>query len=632
MSLNAIDEISLLIAEKNYLRLVSINYATFKPHHAFAAVSCGDLRIIHHVVCILDRKEVNLSDLVDDCGYSLLTYAIHLELPYVVLYLLTSGVSTREADNFSTTNSHIACLSGSYMILVMLALYGEEFDRRYNDQGLFPIHLLLQLEYFATAKAMLQLMAWRKNCKIENVFCNLRTAEGLDLRAFCESQHIHQYESFRDSCLLNNRKQMQNTFKLIKHFFCHTLNFKSSLFLKTDSIKLMLITQPNDILPLLSKALMAFYLISYFISIRPFLLTFARYSGYRSFAFIASYIITHLRILIDCVTALAYGFFIFQHVVSPKKPPNPFETLSTAFSKIGLTLENAEFLDTLYLTYFVKNGTVDLHSLPESVYYNYLDSMQFINLDQVCLACWQFKNNRTKHCSSCDTCVEIMDHHCGWLGNCIGLGNRVSYFWFVILAFTMLACHIAATAITFTIRAVSYLNGRPKNILIQLLLNFCMIFVSYFSFKWGLNLVRHQIRAATKDITYNEHVNAHRYPYAHLRFLVNHHGNALKPARYCPKINFVYSEANERIYNTFVEFDLESIDYELDISKAKIVNHKTNIHSIARSPYSNLTKHYSKIFREFLYNRTRCNISFSLLQQIDADLMSTLHKKDKKSL
>jgi hypothetical protein len=36
---------------------------------------------------------------------------------------------------------------------------------------------------------------------------------------------------------------------------------------------------------------------------------------------------------------------------------------------------------------------------------------------------------RAKHCHDCDKCVLQFDHHCVWLGNCIGQGNHCQFWW-----------------------------------------------------------------------------------------------------------------------------------------------------------------------------------------------------------
>ncbi|XP_027360768.1 protein S-acyltransferase 10 isoform X2 [Abrus precatorius] len=46
-----------------------------------------------------------------------------------------------------------------------------------------------------------------------------------------------------------------------------------------------------------------------------------------------------------------------------------------------------------------------------------------------CTYCNVEQPPRAKHCHDCDKCVLQFDHHCVWLGNCIGQGNHCRFWW-----------------------------------------------------------------------------------------------------------------------------------------------------------------------------------------------------------
>ncbi|XP_020532306.1 protein S-acyltransferase 10 isoform X2 [Amborella trichopoda] len=94
-----------------------------------------------------------------------------------------------------------------------------------------------------------------------------------------------------------------------------------------------------------------------------------------------------------------------------------------------------------------------------------------------CTYCNVVQPPRSKHCHDCDKCVLQFDHHCVWLGTCIGQGNH-SRFWWYIFEETVLCIWTGIMYITFLRNSMSRAWWRDVvAIMLLVVLCICLIFL-----------------------------------------------------------------------------------------------------------------------------------------------------------
>ncbi|KAJ1938028.1 palmitoyltransferase swf1, partial [Linderina pennispora] len=83
------------------------------------------------------------------------------------------------------------------------------------------------------------------------------------------------------------------------------------------------------------------------------------------------------------------------------------------------------------------------------------DNLLFFRKD--CRTCRMAKPARSKHCSVCGCCVEMADHHCVWINNCVGLGN-VRWFVLFLVSFSTV-CVYGAVVLGTVVLELRHVHG-----------------------------------------------------------------------------------------------------------------------------------------------------------------------------
>lgn len=139
-----------------------------------------------------------------------------------------------------------------------------------------------------------------------------------------------------------------------------------------------------------------------------------------------------------------------------------------------------------------------------------------------CQTCSILRPPRASHCSDCDRCVEGFDHHCPWVGNCVGKRNY-KFFILFIYSCTFMAVYVFG----FSLLRLIWLVMEGNNFfdaVIDSPVSMILVIYTFFLF-WSVGILSgYHSWLVSNGITTNEEMKGlydEESPYTKGNFFVN---------------------------------------------------------------------------------------------------------------
>eukprot|EP00298_Acanthocystis_sp_HF-20_P011924 c19638_g1_i1.p1 GENE.c19638_g1_i1~~c19638_g1_i1.p1 ORF type:complete len:605 (-),score=171.38 c19638_g1_i1:180-1994(-) len=391
---------------------------------------------------VLFELGMNINQVEDESGHSPLTVASSCGYPYALAYLIHHGGDFKKADGKGITPLHWACTSDNISCVTLLVSLGADLNAL-NSRNETPFHIACRLGSYATVDYFLSLPNLKYN--------------------------------IMDDQMKRPLDYIENLNSLIRS----VSNFKTA-------IKLIFYSQ--NFLQLLKPSFLKTLFIGYG----------GGYSNPSAFSlhWIATFFCLFIHFTYFSEISNDFSFYFFWKILFYLFEISAvlvwISYLSCWLSNPGIAKPDEHFIEELFEA--VDNES--LNEISEKSEKSHLSAA-------FCKTCHIEKPLRSKHCSVCRKCILMKDHHCAFIGNCVGQNNMI---WFILYLIFMTICVTSFIILSFLYAYISKVNGYSWFIIGY---SITMIAADFFV----ISLLGYHFWLLKVGITTNEHSNWYRYPH-----------------------------------------------------------------------------------------------------------------------